>query len=438
MADAGHPRGIAHLAHHPLTPVGLLLTATAVALAWANSPAAASYDALFGTELGVSVGDFTLRKPLVLWINDGLMGLFFFQVGLEIKRELLAGELRSMRQASLPAFAAIGGMAVPALLFLAIQPDGPSRAGWGIPMATDIAFALGALAVLGDRAPPGLRVFLTALAIVDDIGAVLVIAIFYTDEIALVSLAAGLVLFALAIAGNRLRVRSSVFYFVLGVAVWVAFLKSGVHATVAALLMAFAIPARTRLDGAAFLGEAEAGLKRLRDEGLPADTRLNTPEQQAALTALEDSVVGAGAPLQRLERALHPLVSLAVLPVFALANAGVRLDGGLGDALRDPIAQGIALGLVVGKPLGVAALSWLAVRLGIADLPAGVRWVHVVGAGALAGIGFTMALFIGSLAFDGQPAAVAASKLGILLASALSAVVGLAILARAPRAAPSG
>lgn len=425
---------LSRLAHHPLAGVTLLLGATVAALIWANSPAAPLYHDLFDTELNLSIGPLQIHKPLVLWVNDGLMGIFFFVVGLEIKRELIAGELSTMRKALLPAFAAVGGMAVPAALYVAVfqatGAEGPGGSGWGIPMATDIAFALGALALLGDRVPPGLKVFLTALAIVDDIGAVLVIAIFYTDQIALVSLGIGLALFAVAIAANRFRVRSSVFYFVLGTLVWVAFLKSGVHATVAALLMAFTIPARTRLDGAAFAEEAEGLLSKLRQVGLPVDRRLNSPAQQKVLTALEESVIGAGAPLQRLERGLHPLVTLLVLPVFALANAGVALSGGLGDALVDPIALGIVAGLVVGKPLGVMTLSWLAVRLKVADLPPGVRWAHVLGAGALAGIGFTMALFIGSLAFT-EPAALTATKLGILMASAISAALGLIILRRA-------
>ena len=408
--------------------VGLLAAATLVALVWANSPWSSHYEALFTTPLRVGFGSLELVKPLRLWVNDGLMGIFFFVIGLEIKRELLAGELDSVRKAALPAIAAVGGMVVPAALYIGAQSgaDGVVE-GWGVPMATDIAFALGALAILGSRAPTGLKVFLTALAIVDDIGAILVIAVAYTDEIALGTLGAGILLLSLAALANRFDVRNALFYFLLGLLVWLAFLKSGVHATVAALLMALAIPARTRIDGAGLVQEMSAHLKQLRAIGLPADTRLNTPEQQQRVTAMGETVERAEAPLQRLEHALHPLVTYVVLPVFALANAGVALGAEGGASVMHPIAIGVALGLVVGKPVGITLFSWIAVKAGVADLPAGVGWAHVVGVGALAGVGFTMALFVGSLAFsdDGQ---VATSKIAVLAASAISCAAGLLIL----------
>ncbi|HJL14113.1 MAG TPA: Na+/H+ antiporter NhaA [Sandaracinaceae bacterium LLY-WYZ-13_1] len=430
--DANERAGWYALLHHPLAGVGLLSAATVAALVWANSPWGALHEALFSTPLRVGLGDLELEKPLLLWVNDGLMGIFFFLVGLEIKRELLAGELNGLRQAALPAIAAVGGMVVPAGLYLLVQAGGPGARGWGVPMATDIAFALGALAVLGRRVPAALKVFLTAVAIVDDIGAVLVIAVAYTDTIVLVSLLAGLALFAVAIAANRFDVRSPVLYFLLGTAVWLAFLQSGVHATVAALLMALTIPARTRIDGEGLVREVRAHLARLHEVGLPSDTRLNTPAQQGVLTAVGETLERSEAPLQRLEHALHPVVTFGVLPLFALANAGVRLDGDPTEVVTDPIAIGIVVGLVVGKPIGIGGFARAAVALGLADLPEGVRWRHVFGAGALAGIGFTMALFIGSLAFD-DPGAVVTAKLAIVGASVLSAAVGASLLARAPQ-----
>lgn len=434
QSDASKAHPLARMFAHPLTSVTLLLVATLAALAWANSPWGAGYQRVFHLPLGVSVGDFTLRKPLLLWINDGLMGIFFFLVGLEIKRELLVGELARPRKAALSVAAALGGMLVPALLFLSLQRGRPASfaQGWGIPMSTDIAFALGMLGLLGSRVPLGLRVFLTALAIVDDIGAVLVIAVFYTDSIALVSLVAGLLLFSVAIAANRMRVRNSLFYFLLGTLVWLAFLKSGVHATIAALLMAFVIPARTRIDPGQFseqLSRELAAFSAAPNDGSP---RLLSVERQILLDRMSEHMEGVRAPLQSLEHQLEPLVKKAILPIFALANAGVALGGASGGAgLAHPVSLGIILGLTVGKPLGVALFSFVAVKLGIAELPAGVRWSHVVGAGMLSGIGFTMALFVTGLAFDdtpGDPALVAAAKLGILTASALSAVAGLSLL----------
>ncbi len=280
---------------------------------------------------------------------------------------------------------------------------------------------------MGDRVPLGLKVFLTALAIVDDIGAVLVIAVFYTDQVSVAALLVGLGLFSLAIAANVLQVRSAIAYFVIGIGVWAAFLESGVHATVAAILMAFAIPARTRIDGAAFVSEMEAHLSSLRSVGLPRDTGLNSGDQQSVLEGMDHTVEEASAPLQELERALHPLVVFVVLPVFALANAGVTLDANAFGALLEPVVLGVVLGLFVGKQLGIAAFSWLAVKLGIADLPRRVTWAQLYGVALLGGIGFTMSLFIASLAFD-TPALLDQAKLGILSASLISGVVGILVL----------
>jgi NhaA family Na+:H+ antiporter len=428
-ADDSRPSALARFFAHPSLPIALLLGATVVALVWANSPFAASYRALVDMPLGVSFGDAALKKPLVLWINDGLMGIFFFLVGLEIKREVLVGELSNVRKAALAIAAALGGMIVPALLYTLMQRGGvPENArGWGIPMATDIAFALGLLSLLGSRVPASLRIFLTALAIVDDIGAVLVIAIFYTDTIALGTLAIGLGVFAVAIVANRRGVRSPLLYFMLGTLVWLAFLKSGVHATVAALLMAFTIPARTRIDRKAFLGDVARSTTTLAALPPNDNDRLNSPEEQRVIDAIAKKLDHVQAPLQTLEHQLYPIVKRAVLPVFALANAGVAIDGSLGASLTHPVALGIGVGLVVGKPVGVFVFSLIAVKLKLAELPNGATLRHLLGVGLLAGVGFTMALFIGGLAFD-DAALVDVSKVGILAGSVIAAFLGLAVL----------
>ncbi len=432
---ASAKQGLPHFLTSKLTGALLLMGAAVAAIAWANSPFAESYRELFSTTLGVFFGDFGLKKPLVLWINDGLMGVFFFYVGLEIKREVRIGELSSPRRVALPAFAALGGMVGPASIFAAITMGTPAIDGWGIPMATDIAFALGVLAILGDRVPASLKVFLTALAIVDDIGAVTVVALFYTDEVALLSLGTGAALLLVGVVLNRRQVRHTGLYFALGLLVWLAFLKSGVHATIAALLMAFTIPARSKIDGEAFASSLEGELRALRELGLPKRGEINSLEQQEAVDALGATVHEASSPLLQLEHALVPVVGLLVMPVFALANAGVSIGEGIGEAIQSPLAVGVLVGLLVGKPVGVVLMSFLAVRLRVADLPEGVSWRHITGAGFLSGIGFTMALFIASLAFD-APQDVDAAKVGILLASALAGVTGALLLRSAP-AVPS-
>lgn len=360
----------------------LLLAAALLAFAWANSPWAAGYDALWSTYIGAG----PLRLSLLHWVNDLLMAIFFLVVGLEIKRELIDGELSSRRQAMLPLVAAIGGMLVPALLYVALNRGGAGAPGWGIPMATDIAFALGILTLLGPRVPIGLKVFLTAVAIVDDLGAVLVIAFFYTSGVSLVALGvAALVLVAL-VALNRAGVDHIAPYLLLGLVLWGAVLASGVHATIAGVLLAFTIPAK-----------------------------------------------GENAALDRLEHTLHPWVAFAIMPIFALANAGVAVGGGAG--LASPVTMGVVVGLVVGKAIGVFGAALLAVKAGWATLPAGVTRAHVAGASLLCGVGFTMSLFIASLAF-GPGALLDAAKTGILLASAIAGVIGYVVLRRVTPAVP--
>ncbi|HEY8602670.1 MAG TPA: Na+/H+ antiporter NhaA [Thermomicrobiales bacterium] len=403
---------------------GIILIACAlVALVWANSPWAGTYTSLWATKITIG----PLTESLLHWINDGLMAVFFFVVGLEIKREVLVGELASPRQAALPIAAALGGMAFPALIYAAINRGGPGIGGWGIPMATDIAFSLGVLALLGSRAPTGLKIFLAALAIADDLGAVLVIALFYTGAIAWGALGAAALCLALLVAANLLRVRHPLAYAALGLGLWAALLQSGIHATIAGVLLALTIPARTRCHTGEFLLRGRALLDDFDRAGEEAANILTNGGQQAALAELEALIEGVQTPLQRLEHALQPWVAFGIVPLFALANAGVALGGGLGGALAAPVTLGVALGLVVGKPVGVTLGAWLAVRGGLANLPAGVGWRHVHGAGWLAGIGFTMSLFIGSLAF-GEGALLDAAKVGILAASLIAGLVGWSLL----------
>lgn len=408
----------------------LLLACTVVALLWANSQWASSYVALWDTPFSFALGDFALGKPLLSWINDGLMAMFFFVVGLEIKREVLVGELSSWRRASLPAAAAVGGMAVPAVIYVLLNQRSDAAAGWGIPMATDIAFALGVLAVLGTRVPGGLRMFLLALAIVDDIGAVLVIAFFYTSHVSWLYLGLGAVFLAALIGANLSGVRHPLVYAALGIGgLWLTFLLSGVHATIAGVIAAMAIPARTRIDPDDFLSKARVALTEF-DQAGQHGSRVPTSEgRQSALEELETLSEQVQTPLQRLEHTLHPWVSFVVLPIFALANAGVTIGAELSAAVASPVSLGVFGGLLIGKPLGILLASRLAVYTRLADLPAGVAWRHVVGAGCLGGIGFTMSLFIATLAFEGTPFLTMA-KMGILGASLLAALIGVAILRR--------
>jgi NhaA family Na+:H+ antiporter len=410
----------------------LLLVCAAAALLWANSPWGASYDRLWSTELTLGTVQFHLTASLRHWVNDGLMAIFFLVVGLEIKRELLVGELASPRRAALPAIAAIGGVLVPAGIYSVLNRGMPGEQGWGIPMATDIAFALGILALLGDRIPLGLKVFLAALAIVDDLVAVLVIAIFYSGPVHGEALVLAAVILAGLIAANHLHVRHPVVYAVLGLALWVAVFESGIHATVAGVLLALTIPARTRIDPDAFVARGRELLGVFEGAGAHGTSILTNGPRQEALAEMEDAVEAAGAPLHRLEHVLHPWVAFAIVPLFALANAGVRIEGDFAAAFANHLTMGVVLGLVVGKPLGVMLGAWLAVRSGATDLPEGVRWRQVYGVAWLAGIGFTMALFVADLAFSETHEAglLTAAKLGILGASVVAGVGGWLILSR--------
>jgi Na+:H+ antiporter, NhaA family len=377
-----------------------LLACTVVVLVWANSTWAHHYTALWHAPCTVGLGSFTLSNELHFWVNDALTAVVLFVVGLEIKRELLAGELASRRQAALPILAALGGVMVPALLYTFLNANGPGTRGWGIPMATDIAFAIGVMAFLGDRVPLGLKVFLTALAIVDDIAAVPVIAVFYKADLAWGALGVAAICLLLALAANRLGVRHPLLYALIGAVLWMTVLQSGVHATIAGVLLAFMIPSRTAINKCEFLGHGRAVLDHFERASEKGPFNILTDiEHQTAVEALEDACEKVQPPLHRLEYALHPWVTFLIMPRFALANAGVPLSGDLEKAVAQPITHGVVLGPVFGKPIGVTLASWLAVRLGLASLPENVSWEHVHGAGWPAGIGFTMSLFMTGLAF---------------------------------------
>ena len=405
----------------------VLLVCAAVALLWANSPWGESYFHLWETHVVVGGGALVLDYSLHHWINDGLMAVFFFMVGLEIKREVLVGELASPKQAAFPIAAAFGGMVVPALIYVVFNAGTPELRGWGTPMATDIAFALGVLALLGDKAPTGLKVFLAALAIVDDLGAVLVIALFYSEGLDWTMLMYGGITLIVLFGANRGGVRRPAVYAALGLLLWYFFLKSGVHATIAGVLLATTIPARTRINVPDFVASARDYLERFEADGLrPDPAHPLTPHQESALERLEEAAESVQSPLLSIEHAIVPWVAFGIMPLFALANAGVALEPEVLGGVTSPVVLGIALGLLIGKPLGVGLFAWGSVKLGLAGFPAGVRPMHLVGVGFLAGIGFTMALFIAGLAFEGTTLELA--KLGVLGASTIAGIVGYLIL----------
>src|ERR687893_631646 len=413
----------------------LLIAAAIVALVWANSPWGESYTGLWGTKFSIGLGSFSIEEDLTHWINDGLMAVFFLVVGLEIKREILVGELSSPRRAALPIAAAIGGAVLPALIYVVITFGTEGVSGWGIPMATDIAFALGVLALLGERAPLGLKVFMTALAIVDDIVAVMVIALFYTSDVSWGALAVGAAFLVALVAANLAGVGKLLPYALLGTGLWLCFLQSGVHATIAGVLLAMTVPASSYIDTGEFLKRSRGLLDRFERAGERGDHVLSNEERQAVLHALNDTTEELEPPLQEMEHALHPWVVFLIMPLFALVNAGVPLGGDLSETLTSSVALGIVAGLVVGKQLGVTVFAWLAVKSGLSGLPEGVTWRHVYGAGWLAGIGFTMSLFISDLAFA-SGSLLDTAKLGILVASLIAGLVGWIILRGegAPRA----
>jgi NhaA family Na+:H+ antiporter len=405
---------------------GIVLMAAAVlALVWANSAFADSYAQVWESRLTIGLADLSISKSLHDWINDGLMAIFFLLVGLEIKREILVGELASVQRAVLPVAAAVGGAIVPAAIFLAIVGTaGESARGWGIPMATDIAFALGVLALVGRRIPRGLRIFVTALAIADDLIAVTVIAIFYTSELSIIGVVAVAALVAVLAFANGIGIQRPLVYALLGIGLWLAVLESGVHGTIAGVLLAMTIPARQRI-GTSELHERGRELLAEADSTAPARIQ----QRHAALWELETITNAAQAPMMRIEHALSSWVAFLIVPLFALSNAGVAINLGSVSLLDEPVVLGIVFGLVIGKQIGITAAAWLVVRSGLATLPSGVTWGHIYGAAWICGIGFTMSLFIAGLAY--QPSgSLDLAKLGILVASVVAGLGGYLLLRR--------
>jgi NhaA family Na+:H+ antiporter len=405
----------------------ILFSSAGLALILSNSPFYDAFHNLWENEFSIGINGFKLEKSLHHWINDGLMAIFFFVVGLELKREIIAGELKNPKNAILPLVAAIGGMVFPALIYFFFNPAGENFKGWGIPMATDIAFALGVLYLLGDRVPVSLKVFLTALAIADDLGAVLVIAIFYTSDINLASLFTGGIFLLVLVISNLLGVRNTVWYAIIGIGgLWTAFLMSGVHATVAAVLAAFTIPASAKVSKKTYQKEVYDLITRL-EETASKDGPTVSDEQLHILEQVRTLSSKALPPLQRLEHRMHPIVAFFVMPIFALSNAGIHVTPELFGEVFKPVTLGIFFGLLLGKFTGVVGVVYVMVKLKLAQLPADLNKQFMVGAGLLAAVGFTMSLFISGLAFE-NPELLLQSKLGILMASLTASISGFLVI----------
>ncbi len=411
---------------HRQTTSGVLLMLCAVlALYIANSDWHDLYHAFLQTNFTIGLPYFQLSKSVHHWINDGLMALFFFVIGLELKREILVGELADPKQAIFPIIAAIGGMIVPVLIYIAINPDGDTLKGWGIPMATDIAFALGTLALLGNRIPKNLLTFLVALAIVDDLGAVLVIALFYTETISIPALIIVVVTLGLLLALNLGGIRRTLPYIIFGVILWIAMLKSGVHATLAGIFLAFTIPMRPKYDPERFLSHINEMITKIKLAYQREGNILINDELRSRVRALGEGVELVQAPAQALERKMHLPSAYIIIPVFALANAGIVIDwSSISTVVTHPVAMGITGGLVLGKLIGIAGFAWLAVKLGFTTLPQGLNFKHIIGVALMGGIGFTMSIFIAELGFVHQPDDLLMAKTGILMASALAGITG--------------
>lgn len=411
---------------HRQTTSGLLLMFCAViALVIANSPWGEAYHHLLEIKSVWGTKDWNITLSIHHWINDGLMALFFFVVGLELKRELLVGELSDIKRALLPIIAAVGGMVLPALLYLLFNSSGPEMRGWGVPMATDIAFALGALALLGNRVPKSLLTFLVALAIVDDLGAVTVIALFYTQQLNLIALGAAAVILFLLVSLNLGGVRSTWPYVLMGILLWLALLISGVHATLAGIFLAFTIPLRPKLDPERFIARTSQLLEDIKRSYGDEPNIIKNYRLRSQVTALDDGATLAQAPAQLLEHKMHIPSSYIIIPVFALANAAIPIDwSALGSTLGHPVTLGVAAGLVLGKLIGIAGFVWIAIRLGVSSLPTGLNFNHILGVAMLSGIGFTMSIFIAELAFAHDPLGLLMAKTGILLASMIAGFGG--------------
>lgn len=411
---------------HQQTTSGLLLMATAVlALFLANGPMATSYAHFMHTQLSLGFGSWALNMSLHHFVNDALMAIFFFVVGLELKREILVGELANPRNAVLPIGAAIGGMLVPALIYFMINPDGDAARGWGIPMATDIAFAIGALALLASRVPKALITFLVALAIVDDLGAVIVIAVFYTETIAVTPLLAAIGLFGLLLVFNLLGIRKTMPYFIVAALLWYALLQSGVHATLAGILGALSIPAIPKYKPELFSQHMKDLMQRFDASHQPGQSIMTNDKLRAVVQTLENGVHSVEAPLQRLEHIWHMPVAYLIIPIFALANAGIPLSvDAIGQTISHPVLLGVSTGLLLGKFIGITGVSWLLLKMNLAVLPKDTRFTQIAGVSLLAGIGFTMSIFVAELGFAGQPEYLLMAKTGILFTSLIAGITG--------------
>ncbi len=413
-----------HFLHAQTTTGMVLMFMTIFALILANSPIAETYAHFFHTKIDLNVGSWKLSHSIHHWINDGLMAIFFFIIGLEIKREILVGELSNMKVAILPILAAIGGMLIPALIYFSINSGMESAGGWGIPMATDIAFAISALVLLGKRVPPALVTFLVALAIVDDLGAVMVIAIFYTEQIHMLPLALAGGAFLIMIAFNRFGIHMILPYFIVGLFMWFFMLESGVHATIAGVIAALAIPSKPKRVPGDFRQDAKVLLDEY--DSYPIDEKDGMNERQKAiLLKLQSNINDIGTPAARLERDLHLPVALIVIPLFALANAGIAIDfSSIGATIMTPVSMGIIAGLILGKVLGIFGVAWLAIKLKMASLPQGSTMNQIFGVAFLGGIGFTMSIFVADLAFVGSHELIFQAKVGILAASLFAGLFG--------------
>lgn len=413
-----------HFIHAQTTTGLVLMGVTVLALILANISFAEHYIDFFHTKIDFNVGTWKLSHSLHHWINDGLMAIFFFLIGLEIKREILVGELSNIRVAILPILAAIGGMLFPALIYLGFNSAGEGASGWGIPMATDIAFAISALVLLGKRIPAALVTFLVALAIVDDLGAVIVIAIFYTDHISFVPLALAGMAFLVMIAFNRFGIRMILPYFIVGVLMWFFMLESGVHATIAGVIAALAIPSKPKFAPKNFTQQTQKLLDAFDTYPVTTDHMMHE-KQKAILDTIQNHIYEVTTPAARLEQELHLPVALIVIPLFALANAGISIDfSSIGATILEPVSIGVIAGLILGKVLGIFGMAWLAIKLKIATLPAESSMGQILGVAFLGGIGFTMSIFVADLAFINHPELIFQAKIGILSASLLSGLLG--------------
>jgi len=413
-----------HFLHAQTTTGIVLMFMTALALILANTPLSETYMHFFHTNIDLKVGNWELSHSIHHWINDGLMAVFFFIIGLEIKREVLVGELSNIKVAILPILAAIGGMLFPALIFLAINSGDVGASGWGIPMATDIAFAISALVLLGKRVPTALVTFLVALAIVDDLGAVLVIAIFYTEQIHYLPLALAGGSFLIMVAFNRFGIHMILPYFIVGLFMWFFMLESGVHATIAGVIAAMAIPSKPKNAPVEFSNEARNLLKEYDQYPVATDHTMHE-KQKSILNHIKDNIDAVGTPAARLEHDLHLPIALIIIPLFALANAGISIDfGSISSTIVSPVSLGIIAGLILGKIIGIFGVAWLAIKLKIAKLPQNSSMSQIFGVAALGGIGFTMSIFVADLAFLGLPDLIFQAKVGILAASLFAGFFG--------------